>query len=218
MPLNPSDAARYGLDTQPKRSAGSGLIERCDELISIIDVLEQMGCDVPRGEYSSWKMHCPFGYEHPDGGIDKNFRAYPPSNVNCFAMHGFLTPSSLYARWKGLSRERSAKILLEEAGLLKYQNYREKWNELADEREAAREANTALGSTADLVKALQQALHRNLNYKAAEFSPGVREAWRVVLTALDVLWSRSDTDRAKLQVWFERSLLKINNAVMEAGL
>lgn len=216
MPLNPSDAARYGLTPQTGIK-GTGMIERCDEAINILDVLEQMNVDVPRGEYSSWKTHCPFGYEHADGGLDKNFRVYPPTNVNCFAMHGFLTPSSLYARWKGMGRERAAKTLLEEAGLLRYKNYREKWNELAEERDAAREANVALGSSADLIKALQLALSRNVNYKAVEFAPEVRLAWRVVLSALDVLWSRPSTDRAKLELWFERSLLKINTAVWEAN-
>lgn len=216
MPLRPQDAARYGINNARPERPGNSVIERADEAVNVIDVLEAMGCDVPRGEYNSWKMFCPFREEHPDGGLDKNFRVYPPTNVNCFAMHGYMRPTQLYSRWKNLSRERSALILLEERGLLKPKFYRDRWNDLVNFREENREARRSLGDPSYLTDALNTALSTNPNYKASEFSAPVREAWRVVLTALDVLFSRDDTDGAKLKFWFDRSLAKIEAAVMEA--
>lgn len=217
MPLRPEDAGRYGLNNARPQRPGNSMIERADEVVNIIDILEQMGCDVPRGEYNSWKMFCPFREEHPDGGLDKNFRVYPPTNVNCFAMHGHMKPTQLYSRWKNVSRERSALLLLEERGLLRPRFYRDRWNDIVNFREEQRETKQHLGSQTYLVDALTKALQTNPNYKGVEFTPAVREAWRVVLTALDVLWSREDTDGQKLKQWFDRSLTYITNASMEAA-
>jgi hypothetical protein len=217
MGLKADDAARYGINNARPVRQGNTWIEKADEVVNILDILEAMGCDVPRGEYNSWKMFCPFKDEHADGGLDKNFRVYPPTNVNCFAMHGYMTPTLLYKHWKNMSRERAALILLEERGLLKNRNYRERWNELVDFRENERQTRADLGNQADLIDALTSHLRLTPNYKLVEFHPVVREAWRVVLTALDVLWSRPEVDLDKLQVWFERSKVKIELAIAEAS-
>lgn len=215
MNLQPNDFAKYAPTKQPRRA--KSLIERADAAVNIIEVYNSMGFSAPYGSYGSYKVDCPFYNEHSDGGLDKNCRIYPPTHIFCFGDHGVLKPSFLYSRWKAISVKRAAVILLEERGLLKPRNYREQWNELIEARERAREANVSLGEPSYVIDALQTALYGNLTYQKVEYAPGVREAWRIVLGALDVLWASPDTDLAKLERWYEKSLKKISSAAIDAA-
>lgn len=214
MPLNPEDFARYG-SNKPSVTPAS-LIDKADELVDIRDIYTDMGYSAPSGEYSSWKIFCPFGDEHADGGMDKNCRLYPTTNnIYCWDSHGYLTSTRLYSRWKGIPRKKAAQILLEERGLLKRYNYREHWNELVDYREAQKEQST--GSEAYAVQALQMALNTDPRYGAVEFSAPVREAWTVVLEVLDVLCSREQLTIDQIQRWLDKAKARIQKAVDDAS-
>lgn len=212
--MKPNDYAKYAPASIPKKNLT--VIEQADAAVNILEVYNAMGNRAPYAMFSSYKIDCPFSYEHTDGGLDKNCRIYPPTNIYCFAAHGVMTPTSLYARWKAMSRSRAAIILLEERGLLKNKSYREQWNDLIELREENRVANTKLGDPTYAVEALQTAMHNNAAYSVVEYTDHVREAWKVVLAILDILWTREDTDYEKINVWFERSLQKLNRAVEEA--
>lgn len=61
-----------------------------------------------------YKIYCPFGVEHRDGGIDRAFRYYPSTNTAyCFSIHGFFTPVRLMAMKEDLSFYAAANLLIE---------------------------------------------------------------------------------------------------------
>lgn len=215
MSLRPEDAARYGLN-QPNLGTVT-LIDRADTEIDIREIYTEMGFYAPSGEYNSWKIHCPFGDEHADGGLDKNCRLYPDTNnIYCWDSHGYLTTTRLYARWKGMPRMRAAEILLENRGLLKRTTWRERWNDLVDYREAKHEARTGLGSQAYVVQALREAISADPRYEALEFTARVRDEWTLVLAALDVVWSSEKLTVEVLHKWLEIAKARLGEALDEA--
>lgn len=190
------------------------LVNLANEKINIVEIYNAMGHAAPQGMYGSFKIHCPFNYEHGDGGLDKNCRIYPPSHIYCFAMHGLLKPVYLYAKWKDLQYTRAAVILLEERGLLKSSNYKDRWEELLNER--AKSNTNSLGDQADVIAALQTEIAQDERYMAVEFADPVREAWKLILRALDVLWSRPESDITAIYRWYDNSLKKLKEAVSNA--
>lgn len=212
MSLNPSDVSKYSETFKTQRHPLS-LVERSDQAVNIIEIYREMGGQAPEGSYRSYKIHCPFNYEHGDGGLDKNCRIYPPSHIYCFASHGIMKPTYLYSRWKGIQLKQAAAELLEQRGLLKPKFYTERWQELMEQRQTLQ---TSLGTTAEAVAVLQADIATNEQYKSVEFSKPVREAWTIILAALEVLWSRPQTDLNALRRWHGNSLNKLNSAVSEA--
>lgn len=178
-------------------------IEKADDVVDIRDILKQMGRWAPSGDFYSYKIDCPWNYEHADGGLDKNCRIFGGTNIYCWAMHGYLAPTTLYSKWKGISRQKAAEILLDERGLLR-KPWREKWNELIDVREAAQ--SRGLGSKTDMVAALHTKLATYPEYVDNEFHPSVRKKWEKVLVAIDRMWERDTTSLTDLEKLFDLSL------------
>lgn len=201
------DRVKYPLPQ--KKSLTATIIDKADEVVDIRDILKEMGVWVPSGTFHSYKIFCPWHFEHADQ-LDKNCRLFGSTNIYCWAMHGRINPTQLYARWKGMSRKRAAKILLEERGLLN-KPWRAWWNELIVLREDRQHKN--LGSQMDAVSALHLRLEHNQEYLEHEFDVSVRAAWNDVLLALDRLWELPDANFEYLAVWIDRSLTKIENAV-----
>jgi len=72
-------------------------IRLADEKVPIESVLSLLGVDVPENAVS-WKVYCPFGDEHFDSGQSKAMRVYSETNsCMCFAMHGSMGPTRLWA-------------------------------------------------------------------------------------------------------------------------
>lgn len=207
--LNPSDRAKYALPPKPVRA--ETIVDRANQLIDIRDVYNnESGFFAPTGEYFSWKIYCPFAYEHADGGIDKNTRMYPPTHIYCWAQHGKITPVFLHARRNGLTQKAAAEELLHKAGLLKPKNFRERWQEILSER--GDKVNVRLGSQSYAIDALQKRLALDSDYADHEFDDAVRQSWNYVLETLDAIWDNPESDLTLLQVWLERSAQRIFSA------
>lgn len=201
--ITEADRSKYALP--PKAAGKQTIVDRADEEVDIRDIMRAMGLWAPSGGFSSWKIYCPFHEEHADQ-MDKNCRVYGTNNIYCFAMHGRLTPTLLYSRWKGMSRTRAAEVLLEERGLL-HKSWRSWWNELLIMRED--KMNSRLGAQNDAVAALHKRLELHVVYLNHEFDAPVRAAWQTALKALDLLWEHPETTFDVLAVWADKSLTKI---------
>lgn len=199
--ITDSDRAKYALPV--KKYGPKSLIEKADEAVDIRDIMKQMKLWAPTGTFYSYKINCPFAYEHADGGLDKNCRLFGSTNIFCWAEHGYLTPTRLYARWKHIPQKRAAEILLDERGLL-YKGWRNWWNELLILREDRISAQ--LGSQTDIISALHTVLENYPMYVEREFDTEVRLSWAKVLKALDLLWVHPNTNLDILQQWFNLSL------------
>lgn len=213
MTLKPADAARYAPPKAAERPRT--LVDWANEVADIRDVLRDMGLYAPSGTFYSYKIDCPWNYEHADGGRDKNCRLFGGTNIYCWAAHGYITPSYLYSRWKGVTIQDAAKELLDQLGLLK-KNWRETWNELVEVRDA--KEHVGLGQQSYAIDALHAALKTDKKYLEQEFEEPVRLAWVVVLAALDSIWERPDADSDTLSEWFDRSLRKLKLAALEVDL
>lgn len=178
------------------------LIAWANEVVPVFDVLEaEFNIRHPRTG-SSWKGYCPFGWEHPDGGIEKGFRTYPATNTaHCFVMHGSLTPVKLLVLSRGWSYRRSAEELLRRAGKLDVRPWRERWDELVTER--AQTASSAdLGDPAELVEAIHEALRTHEAYPPSGVSPRLSEVLNARLEVFEGL-RESKASVAQVRQWFE---------------
>lgn len=187
------------------------LVETADEAVDIRDILKAMGGWAPDGPFGSLKIDCPWAGEHADGGRDKNCRIFGSTNIYCWAMHGYITPTKLYARWKGVSRQQAAETLLDERGLLK-KKWRTRWQELMDERYQGWDSK--LGSQAQMVAALHSKLADSSGYVDREFSKTVRIVWANCLSDLDYLWEQ-DPSIERLQQWMHKSYAALIEAAYE---
>lgn len=171
--------------------------------ISIFDVLEDFfGIVAPRsGE--SWKGACPFGFEHPDGGLSKGFRTYPATNSGyCFVMHGVVDPIRLMAIREEVRATTAARHLLEHYGIPIEQGWRNRARDLIAES-ATR--STALGDPTWAAHALQTSLERYEEYAAAQFEEDVANAMDAALRGLDELMRSPGTTDEDLRSWLRAS-------------
>lgn len=98
---------------RPRSAEVERLIEQANR-VPIVDVLNELGCDIPAGVPNSWKGHCPYDAEHRDGGVDPAMRVYVHTNTAfCFAGHGAMTPARLIMRAKRLDVRTACRQLLE---------------------------------------------------------------------------------------------------------
>lgn len=183
MFLDGAEKYREKPTEDPRRRGRSDLIEQANA-VPIQDVLKDLfGIHVPLELEKSWKTDCPFGFEHADGGIDKNFRVYPTNTAYCFAMHGGLSPVRLVMMQRDLPPTRAAQVLADRYGLAKREPYWEKMNRLILERETA---STSTGSPEHAVEAMQTALERIPGYSARQFEERILAAVEERLEELDV--------------------------------
>lgn len=166
------------------------LIERANA-VSVFDVLRDYFDIVhPREGGGSYKGYCPFGFEHADGGIEKQWRTYPSTNSSyCFAGHGSLTPVRLVQIKKDIKATDAAVDILRRYGLFAPRHFRERYADLVRERE---EKTRQLGSPAYLVEALRTA--------AGEGAEDP-EAMERVLQRLDEVLADDPTE-ATVREWF----------------
>jgi hypothetical protein len=195
------------------------VIRWADEAVSIYDVLEEeFGLTVFRSSVRSPKGHCPFGWEHPDGGVEKSFRVYPQTNsAFCFAGHGRFGPVRLVALKHGVPLERAAVDLLVAKGLLGV-SWRQRWRELLSEAGGGREAVPARDGFQELVDALHEALRRHPKYPQGGVSQRLSEAIVERLSILERLFEEGGATVSveEVQGWFDESKDRLF-ALLEEG-
>lgn len=209
--LRGADKYRRQPVEDPRRSALQADIDRANA-VPIQSVLQDLfGIFVPSGLDRSWKTYCPFYFEHPDGGVERNMRVYGSNSGYCFAMHGFLTPVRIVQLRSEVGARRAAQILSDTYGLaLKKEPYWVRMNQLIlDQAVKVREA----GSPTHAVAALQAALERLEGYADRQFDPDVIEALEAELEALDdVLRTREE---GGVRQWFRKALTHMNTMLKE---
>ncbi len=112
---------------------------------------------VPEEIDKSWKIHCPFGAQHLDGGLEKNTRVYDNGYVYCFASldHGRMGPVDLVQNKYSWPLPRVLEYLEDRYDLRRYEHDRDRMARLMVERERA--VHPA-GDPADAVAALTASL------------------------------------------------------------
>ena len=208
-------AAKYLRPSAPRKRRPRGIVERADAEIPIKEVLEGLHVYVPNGIVGSWKIRCPFGAEHKDGGIDPNCRVYPSNALFCFALsqHGSMRPSDIFAKQMHVTRKRAAYLLLESRGLLKPMTYQELW---AAGTERRKSATGHLGAAQGMVAALQKALERDEAYQAHELDDPIQEQWIVILQALDRIMADPASTADMLRAWLRASAASLHATAEQA--
>lgn len=187
------------METISLRATPEQLIDRANE-VSVFDVLQDwFGITHPR-EGRSYKGRCPFGWEHPDGGVDKAWRTYPATNSTyCFVGHGYMGPVRLVAMQEGKRPLVAAKMILAKYDLLKSRAWRERFRELQVARE-----QTGRVSPAWVVAALHEGLRDHPGYEQAQFSPRFAAALEGALEVLDMVL-QSGVGEEQVREWYAKT-------------
>lgn len=185
------------------------LIQRANATSSTIRILnDELRCNVP--EYSmgkSWKFHCPWGFEHKDHGIEKHARYYwEDDEAFCFKDHGKLDPVGLRAMQWGMPKTAAAKRMLDEAGVLRRKNFRQRMDEMLE-----MQANPPAPVEARLTTAraaLYESLSRVPQYAEHQFRPDVQETLQDALQRFDKDWGFPE-----VLAWVEESQKAIQHVL-----
>lgn len=193
-------AEKYQRQVSVRRTSGMELVDRANSAVSLFDVLEEFfGISHPRSG-RSYKGFCPFGFEHPDGGLDKGWRTYPATNSShCFVMHGLLNPVRLMQIKSDQKPVKAAVRLLEHYGLIAPKHWRERYQDVLLERE---QRQRSVGNPQHAVEALGMALASVPGYDVRQFDPDVMRAMEIVLERLDDAVSASDPEQA-IRKWYK---------------
>ena len=191
---------RYRVSQDAGAAYGTTLVDRANA-VSIHDVLRDfLDINVPVFHERSWKDYCPFGFEHPDGGVDKGWRIYSMTNSSyCFVQHGSMGPVRLVALRKELSHKKAAYAILDRYDLIKPRHYRQRYDELIQAQATRMES---IGNLADLVGALHQALSQEPFYAERQFTTEFAEQMEAALGELNDLTSSSPE---AVREWFTRA-------------
>ena len=178
------------------------LIDRANE-VSIFDVLEDFfDLTLPR-EGQSFKSRCPFGSEHPDGGLDKGWRTYPASNSSmCFVMHGYMGPVRLVQFRNGLLAVQAAERILNFYNLNRPRAWRDRYWDVATEV-AQRDERPRVGDPSYAVEALNRALRAEPRYATRQFDEDVLHALEVVVDRLDAMLQTGEPEAVR--EWYDKA-------------
>lgn len=154
--------------------------------VSVFDILrDEFKMRVPNIDPgSSWKISCPFAFEHADGGMDKNCRVYGTGNLYCFAQHGQLTPVRIFQMKYDLSYRDAAMAVLEAYNLARPRPY---WERFKDLLEARTGPSRGLGELQSVVDALHLATSQHPLYAERQYSPEFMAAMNHELRRLDAV-------------------------------
>lgn len=206
MELRGAEKYRRQPEEDPRRTALQVEIDQANT-VPIQDVLKDLfGIYVPAGLDRSWKTTCPFYFEHPDGGVERNMRVYSSNSAYCFAMHGFMTPVRMVQLRSEIGSRRAAQALAERYGLAKKEPYWVRMQQLVlDQSVKVQEA----GSPTHAVAALQAALGQIESYGLRQFDPDVTQAMEIELEKLDdVLRTRTE---GGVREWFRTALMQMSD-------
>lgn len=193
-------AEKYTQPMVTRKTRGMELVDRANSMVDLFDVLEEFfGVFHPR-EGKSYKGFCPFGFEHPDGGMDKGWRTYPATNSShCFVMHGLLNPVRLMQIKHDEKPVKAAVRLLEHYKLIQPKHWRERYQDLLIERE---QRQRSAGNPQHAVEALNLALTGIQGYDSRQFDADVMRAMEIVLDKLDDAVSSDDPEQA-IRKWYK---------------
>lgn len=208
--LRGAEKYRRPPEDDPRRKRLNAEVERANT-VPIQTVLQDVfHLYVPSDLFRSWKTTCPFSYEHPDGGLEKNMRIYASNTAYCFGAHGVLTPVRMLQLQVNVSAVKAARMLSDRYGLARSEPYWKRMEKLVLEQATKRQQ---AGSPTYAVAALQTALGRVPGYRDREFDPVVTKAMEAELERLDeVLEARRE---GGVREWFRDALQRMTETVGE---
>lgn len=208
--LRGAEKYRRTPEDDPRRKRLNAEIERANS-VPIQTVLQDVfHLYVPEDLFRSWKTMCPFSYEHPDGGSEKNMRIYASNSAYCFGLHGVLTPVRLVQLQVNVNALKAARMLSDRYGLARTEPYWKRMQTLVLEQSTRMQQ---AGSPTHAVAALQTALGRVPGYRDREFNPEVIQAMEAELERLDeVLEAKRE---GGVREWFRDALRRMTETVGE---
>jgi hypothetical protein len=194
--VRPEDLAQFPV-RRPIRTARNPDIPKCDEEISIFDVLRvYCGLDVPGIHY---KSRCPFAAEHAEGTeTERSFQVYENNTGWCFQHQQRFTPTVLVMFAVGCSRTRAANLLMERYKIERHKSFQTRYGDVSRWVESRQQAT---GDVQELVAALSADLADEPVYAAVEFEDEVRQVWDHCLAVLDQVAPKATVDT--LRRWYE---------------
>lgn len=177
------------------------LIERANSQFSCIDILnKEFGYSIPYGGSGSTKLACIWGWEHKDGGVEKCMRYYwETDQAFCFRDHGIIDVVAIRASQKGLSKSKTAKKLLYEAGLLGKEPWQDRIKKAQENLQETHHSSKYMNMNL-AEQMFNESLRSVENYATLQFKPLIVQTKNEILEELDPSWSLDE-----LTQWLEKS-------------
>lgn len=194
-------------DTRPTDT--QDLISRANAQLSCIDLLNKhFGYELEKGGSGSLKLNCVWGYEHLDGGVEKCMRYYwETDRCFCFRDHGVIDAVTLQSYLWNESKARTARQVLESAGLLRREPYYARMPKLLTA--AHEEPSMSL-------PAVQQMFNEQLRllpvYDKMQYMPDVIALKNTLMQEVEESWNLDE-----ILKWVDESVQKILKKVEEYG-
>lgn len=184
-----------------KVSETQALIDRANALESTRDLLmSEYNILVPEDGANSIKLRCPYAFEHKDGGKDKGMRYYFDSDsAFCFRDHGVIDPVFIRSMKWGETRLKTAKIMLEKAGVFKREHYSVRMTDML-----SAEKTKTLANQPYAFEALNLALRNESEYVSHQFNPKVVSAKNRCLESFNPAWTLQDIEK-----WITASIIYV---------
>jgi hypothetical protein len=199
--------AKYLPKEEDKLRYSRDLIERANAQFSCIDILnKEFGYYIPKGGVGSTKLHCLWGWEHKDGGTEKCMRYYWESDTAyCFRDHGVIDVVTIRAVQKGLSKVKTAKLLLQEAGVFNS----DPWNVRIQKAQEHMKSERRQPMDMKLAQSMfNQALRSVEGYGKVQYKPDIVQAKNSMMEELDPSWNSE-----QLLEWIDTSKTKMRDTV-----
>jgi len=205
--MSDNPLAKYLPKEDASRSSALDLIERANAQFSCVDILNrEYGYEIPKGGSGSTKQHCLWGWEHKDGGVEKCMRYYWESDTAyCFRDHGVIDVVSIRATQKGLSKLRTAKLLLTEAGIFN----NDPWNVRVEKAQEHLKNPTKHTMDMRLAESMYTSRLKSIEgYGTLQYRSEVVNLKNSMMEELDPSWNSE-----KLLEWIEKSRTKMEVAI-----
>lgn len=169
--MSPLPGADKYLTAEKSSKSVDPRVQLANDKVRIEEVLTKYFNTYVPYQAHSWKVRCPFFFEHDDGGIDRQFRVYSATNTGyCFALHGTLTPVRLWSiRGSFRTQREAATALLDTFGV----SYREPpyWERVRGLQETIESRPVA--DPQIMVQAIQYFLRNLEGYEAHQYDTEV---------------------------------------------
>jgi hypothetical protein len=188
------------------------LVVRANTDVSFVGMLnDYFALHVPI-DADGWKTRCPFAAEHEDGGLDKQFRVYAPTNSgHCFALHGTMDPVRLWRLRSYFPSLRDAAQSLLEAFGVEYRT-RPYWERMAD----LREEQAYHADPATLTQTINVFLSAQPDYEVRQYRPDVLHHVNWTLGQIAHLCETATTI-GEVEAWLHQSKRSLRETLSEPG-
>lgn len=180
--------AKYLPKQEDSKNNSLDLIERANQQFSCLDILnKEYGYNIPHGGQGSTKQYCIWGWEHRDIGVEKCMRYYwETDTAYCFRDHGVVDVVSIRATERGMSKTRTAKLLLQEAGVFNS----DPWNVRIEKSKIRIQEHKKPDMDMRLAESMFNSELRSLeDYATLQYKPDIVQAKNSMLEELDPSWS-----------------------------